>query len=61
MTEQTAANVVGIWITHLIKLAGVVLALHEGLTTKDPAVIGLAGAMLAGGQGIENFLKGVKA
>ena len=51
---------VGLWITWAIKVAGIVLALHEGFTTRDPAVIGLAGFMLAGAQGAENALKGLR-
>lgn len=50
----------GIAITYLIKAAGILIAVHEAFTTKDPVVIGLASFMLAGAQAGANFLEGIK-
>lgn len=50
----------GLWITWLIKVAGLVIAVHEAFTTRDPVVFATASFMLAGAQGAENALKGLK-
>lgn len=62
MTDESTSleRRVGLWITWATKVAGIVIAIHEGFTTKDPYVIGMAGFMLAGAQGAENAIKGLK-
>jgi hypothetical protein len=47
---------VGYVITNLIKLGGLVLAMHEGFGNGRPIVIGVAALMLAGAQSLESFL-----
>lgn len=48
-----------LWITDLIRLAGIVIAVHEALTSRDPGVFVIASFMLAGAQGGENVIKKV--
>lgn len=48
-----------LWLTDLIKLAGVIIALHEAFTARDPVVFGVASFMLAGAQGVENVWRRV--
>jgi hypothetical protein len=46
-------------LTQLTKLAGLVVAVHEAFTTKDPVVMALAALMIAGGQVSETFVLGL--
>lgn len=45
-------------VTNLVKLGGLVIALHEALFTVEPRslVIGIAALMMAGAQSFESFL-----
>ena len=46
-------------LTHLTKIAGLVVAIHEAFTTKDPVVLALAALMIAGGQFSETMVLGL--
>ena len=50
---------VGLIITNLTKLAGLVIVVNEALfvPTLRPEVIGVAALMMAGAQGLETFLR----
>lgn len=47
-------------ITNLIKLAGLVIAVHEAFSARDPVVFATASFMLAGAQASESALLGRK-
>lgn len=49
-----------LWLTRLIKLGGFFIAIYNAVTVRDPASFAVASFMLAGAQGAENVLKGVK-
>lgn len=49
-----------LWLTKLIKLGGFFIAIYNAVTVRDPATFAVASFMLAGGQGAENVLRGVK-
>lgn len=46
-------------LTNLTKLAGLVVAVNEAFTTKDPVVLALAALMIAGGQFSETMVLGL--
>lgn len=59
MTQETPSNgkLSTLVVTNIIKLGGLVLAMREGLQTEvRPVVLGVAAFMMAGAQGVENFL-----
>jgi hypothetical protein len=46
-------------LTHLTKVAGLIVAVHEAFTTKDPVVLAVAALMIAGGQFSETMVLGL--
>lgn len=46
-------------LTHLTKIAGLVIAVHEAFTTKDAVVMAVAALMIAGGQLSETLILGM--
>jgi hypothetical protein len=44
-------------IARLIKLAGALIAVHEAVTSRDPATFAVASLMMTGGQGAENVIR----
>lgn len=57
MATRNGSPAVDLFITRLIKVAGVVIAVHEAATTRDPATFAIASFMLAGAQGAENIAR----
>lgn len=57
--DPTNPGQVGLVITNLTKLAGLVVVVNEALfePVLRPEVIGIAALMMAGAQGLETFLR----
>lgn len=53
--QQEWASRASLVVTNLIKLAGIVIAVHEAFGAVRPAAIGLAAFMLAGATSLESF------
>lgn len=45
-----AVRAPALFVTNVIKVSGLVIAIHEAFTNRDPVVLGLAAFMLAGAQ-----------
>jgi hypothetical protein len=48
---------VDLTIARTIKLLGAVIAVHEAVTSRDPATFAVASLMMTGGQGAENVIR----
>lgn len=56
MPSQQGPRRAALITTNLTKLAGLVIGLHEALTTKDPTVMAFAAFMMAGAKVSETVL-----